>query len=209
MMVWNNVSYIVIDDFYDNPDSVREFALSQEFRDTPGYPGMRTGASGGLHNPILKKYFESIFNTSIDNNHWNNQGFGGFQLNGVEDTPWVHDDSENGVIFSALIYLNKDFPDYECGTNFYFHRRSGKKSCIGIDYNLDLYDDINNTQRCLDNYKTAWVKYDKVEYRYNRMVIFNSKLFHRVANYFGSNNIHDMRLMQVFFLNIENVETKK
>ena len=30
---------IIVDDFYNNPDQVREFALSQEFDVTGNYPG--------------------------------------------------------------------------------------------------------------------------------------------------------------------------
>ena len=33
---------IIVDDFYSNPDSVREFALQQEFKVRGNYPGQRT-----------------------------------------------------------------------------------------------------------------------------------------------------------------------
>ena len=36
------VNLIIADDFYDDPDSVRNFALSQEFAVSGNYPGLRT-----------------------------------------------------------------------------------------------------------------------------------------------------------------------
>ena len=36
------VNLIVADNFYDDPDSVRNFALSQEFSVRGNYPGLRT-----------------------------------------------------------------------------------------------------------------------------------------------------------------------
>jgi hypothetical protein len=33
---------LTIDDFYANPDEVREFALNQEFKVRGNYPGQRT-----------------------------------------------------------------------------------------------------------------------------------------------------------------------
>ena len=36
------VNLIIADDFYDDPDEVRSFALSQEFAVRGNYPGIRT-----------------------------------------------------------------------------------------------------------------------------------------------------------------------
>ena len=33
---------IIIDDFYENPDDVREFALTQEYNVSGNFPGNRT-----------------------------------------------------------------------------------------------------------------------------------------------------------------------
>ena len=32
----------IVDNFYENPDAIREFALGQYYFDDPGYLGMRT-----------------------------------------------------------------------------------------------------------------------------------------------------------------------
>ena len=37
-----NTKLIVVDDFYQDPDSVRDFALSQEFSVTGNFPNART-----------------------------------------------------------------------------------------------------------------------------------------------------------------------
>jgi hypothetical protein len=43
---------LTIDDFYENPMEVRDFALKQEFKVRGNYPGQRTKS---FLNPALKK----------------------------------------------------------------------------------------------------------------------------------------------------------
>jgi hypothetical protein len=47
------VNVIITDNFYQNPDDVREFALSQEFSVSGNYPGNRTES---FLNDELKYY---------------------------------------------------------------------------------------------------------------------------------------------------------
>ena len=37
-----NCPYLVIDNFYNDPDKIREFVLKQEFKIRGNYPGQRT-----------------------------------------------------------------------------------------------------------------------------------------------------------------------
>lgn len=49
------VNALIIDDFYSNPEEVREFALEQEFKVRGNYPGMRT-------EPLLMRTLKRLLN---------------------------------------------------------------------------------------------------------------------------------------------------
>ena len=49
---------------------------------------------------------------------------------------------------------------------------------------------------------TKWTKVDTVGNVFNRLILFNSKLFHMSMDYFGVNK-DDCRLFQVFFFSTE------
>jgi hypothetical protein len=53
----------VVDDFYNNPDQVREFALQQMYFNDGGYIGIRTRKQ--FLSDTIKSKFESIIGTPI------------------------------------------------------------------------------------------------------------------------------------------------
>jgi len=65
-----NKRAFVIDNFYEDPYAVREFALQQEFFDDPGYIGRRTRTQHLF--PGLKETFESIIGEKIS--EWETYG---------------------------------------------------------------------------------------------------------------------------------------
>ena len=50
---------LTIDDFYENPQEVRDFALKQEFKVRGNYPGQRTRSF--LNEPLKKKLREILY----------------------------------------------------------------------------------------------------------------------------------------------------
>ena len=59
----SNKRAFVIDNFYEDPYAAREYALSQEFFDDPGYIGRRTRTQHLF--PGMKKVFEDIIGEKI------------------------------------------------------------------------------------------------------------------------------------------------
>ena len=51
-------NFIVIDNFYNNVDDVREYALEQQFQTEGNYPGLRTLAEPDPQHGYLKTFFE-------------------------------------------------------------------------------------------------------------------------------------------------------
>ena len=86
---------ITIDDFYVNPDDVREFALKQEFKVRGNYPGQRTESF--LTEGLKKKLRDILFPFAGEITYWGsdnpeNNYTGSFQYTVAEDRSWIHAD---------------------------------------------------------------------------------------------------------------------
>lgn len=193
-------SLIVIDNFYNNPYETRNFILTQEFSVKGNYPGVRTQsfATQELKN-ALQKYVEpfggKITHFLIPDENSNNKDIynGSFQIATSRDRSWVHIDGFNN--WAAVLYLTPDAP-VSSGTSFYrFHDGTSCERDMNILKNKDQIDLYSQDL-------TKWIKVDTVGNVFNRLIIFNSKVFHMSMDYFGTIK-EDCRLFQVFFFSTE------
>ena len=178
-------SILIFDDFYSNPIEVRDFALKSislhnEFS-PGGYPGKRTinYYTEDLDNKfkqIFSPYFSQV-STAPDTMS------GSFQITNSNDKSWIHKDGplirkyKSDKNYAAVLFLTPN-PVSKSGTTFY--------------EKIDIKDSITEAKEI--EYKET----DYVENKFNRIVIFDSDLFHASKNYFGVNDV-DSRLTQVFF----------
>lgn len=186
---------LVIDDFLDEPDLVRNYCLKQEFREERSpvdnllYKGvakqvplwleleMMTKLSTYLSSPVVP--FLSFFRLSLKN----------------LATRWVHTD----VLYSryvAVVYLNKKFPK-QAGTRFFSHPKldvlHGKKLDLKA---CKLWDKIANKPR-------EWDVAGEVPMRFNRMTVYDTSLFHAPLPKDGfGKGVKDGRLVYVMFFNV-------
>ena len=58
-------SFIVVDNFYKNPDAIREFALQQTFQENPNYHKGRRCINPEFRFPGIKERFERILGARI------------------------------------------------------------------------------------------------------------------------------------------------
>lgn len=192
------INLIITDDFYQNPDEVREYALSQEFSVRGNYPGQRTSPVfyDGLKNSIqyiiqqaggkITQFEEFDYNTA-------------FQYTTIEDKSWIHADQTTK--WAGVCYLTPDAP-ITAGTALYKHKETGLyRAATNPDgsYNKELMDKIYEKD-CNDVSK--WEMVDIVGNKYNRLVLYRGDLFHSSLDYFGTNK-YDGRLFQTFFFNTE------
>jgi hypothetical protein len=177
------VNTIIVDNFYNNPDEVREFALSQDFSVTGNYPGDRTvpflneDTKQGIQN-LIEPHAGAI----VD---WGEQYSGCFQLCTAQDRTWIHADVNNS--WAGVLYLTPDAP-LSGGTALYRHKYTGHTTDLGEEY--ESYD------------YTKWEVTDQIGNVYNRLVLYRGDLFHASVDYFGSNFL-DGRLIQTFFFSTE------
>ena len=192
--------FLVVDNFYENPNEVREYALSLEFENNIAYhKGKRT--KDRVFFPGVKEFFEKVLDKKITS--WENQPANGvFQYCVAEDSLVIHTDSQQ---YAAALYLTPDAPA-ESGTNFYRHKKVniGKvptpEDCILHDKSKEeLYWDMFK-----GNFYdfTPWEKIDSVANVYNRMVIWNAQLVHAAGQYFGDTK-ENSRLFHLYFFDAE------
>jgi hypothetical protein len=182
-----NVSLIIVDNFYVNPDNVRNFALSQEFSVKGNYPGARTKPF--ITNDVKEAIEHNMqFACKITDclNHNPDAAYSGaFQITTAQDRTWIHADHHN--MWAGVCYLTPDAP-CSGGTGLYRHKATGQHALIDQDH--EGYD------------YTKWELFDRIGNKYNRLIIYPGKLFHASLDYFGNNN-QNGRLFQTFFFNTE------
>lgn len=182
----------IVDDFYNNPDEIREFALSQEYHQGGigrGYIGRRTYEQ--FLFPGLKEEFERIMGMKIT--QWEEHGMNGrFQTNWAGDPLVFHADSQT---YAGMIYLTPKAP-YSCGTTLLAHKKTR------IRHVTEEGSDRCFVQGNLDG--TVYEPVDVIGNVYNRLAIFDAQCLHTASNYFGY-DAHTGRLWQMFFFDAEKI----
>jgi hypothetical protein len=181
-------SIVVVDNFYENVDSIRKIALSQNYDYHSAYhKGKRTNDVFRFEG--LKESFENILNCKIKN--WEKYGINGcFQICVGGDQLVYHFDNQE---YAGIIFLTPD-PPPQTGTSFYRSRHTKKMKCYENDENIVFKNGY------LDS--TEFELVDVVGNIYNRLVLFDSKMFHAASNYFGT-DLENGRLFQLFFFDLE------
>jgi hypothetical protein len=174
---------IVVDNFYTNPDEIREFALGAEYEeDLQWYKGLRSKKQYLF--PGLKEEFEKILGLPITK--WQEHSHNGkFQITQASDQIVYHHDQQS---WAAIVYLTPSAPP-QSGTYLYQSASGARRtSDPGIDtaFAGGFYDG------------TKFTKVDQVGNVYNRLVIFDAQCIHSAANYFG-NSPETGRLIHLFF----------
>ena len=201
---------VCVDDFYSNPDEVREFALSQRFGAEVGdFPGERTKQlhliNENFFNSFCSRLFSLFYQFQVEPITWSVESY--FQKiypydsnpNSLLNEGWIHRDCED-YISAGVIYLNPN-SNPDAGTSF-FHGISPNYKC---DWSLrdDLYKGKQvDRERYLQEKQKNTNAYDKtleIKNTYNRLSFYGTQYPHRESNFCASDT--EPRLTQIFFIN--------
>lgn len=185
----NYYSLVVVDNFYEHPHTIREFALNQTFKFHPSYhKGKRTEISYATED--IKEQFEKILNKKIV--RWNEYMpvNGCFQVCNIDDKLVYHSDLQN---YAGIIYLTPDAPP-NSGTSFFRSKHTLKMKSSRDEYSI-VYPKGH-----LDGSDFEMV--DTIGNVFNRLVLFDAQFIHAATSYFGDTN-DNCRLFQMFFFDIE------
>jgi Family of unknown function (DUF6445) len=197
----------IVDDYLEDPDSARQFALESEF------VSPFTGTWNGLHSTRAPQYSHDVFHdiaaridpARISNykdlksseDFWGAPSIGVFALlpGGKSDT--IHFHRRTGS-WAGVLYLSK-LTDSETrfGVSFYKHRK----------YGIDVFDEASHAEIAEElkgdgGDADKWEHIQTVKIKFNRMVIFNGKHFHSAGPGFG-HRPESMRLAQLFSMELE------
>ena len=189
------VEMLSIADFYNNPDEVRAFAMSQEFGESGNYPGRRTKSF--LNDSIKTIIQDTIRPFAGDVVWWGDDNSGAFQYTTAQDRSWIHSDGTTN--WAGVCYLTPDAP-LSSGTGIFRHKETGLKNWIYTEHTEEETKTAAPHVEGMDY--TKWEMVDRIGNVYNRLILYRGDLFHVSLDYFGK-DLQDGRLFQTFFFNTE------
>ena len=213
-----------VDNFYEDPDSVRDFALSLDFgppRDSENYPGFRTKCLSDIDNDFFEfsaqkfissffdlksisgwrgnSFFQKIYTSNSDRHHPMNGG-------------WAHRDEDVPLsLLAGVVYLNKN-TCLDSGTeilslkkgheNYKFSHEDGlvKRSLNHkhLFNNKDVDENLYSKRIQKHNSKfNTTVEFKNV---YNRVVAYDGSYWHKQPSFWVP---EEFRLTQVMFIEFD------
>ena len=119
------ITTIIVDDFLDKPDLVRQSALSLPFEGTGSFPGFRSDKAAEDYEVYIQEKIEKILNCKIT--EFKQDSFR-FQICTENVETWVHKDETE---WAAVLYLTPNAP-LEAGTGIYYDTGSSFELETGI-----------------------------------------------------------------------------
>ena len=200
----------VVDDFFKNPDYIREFALKQEYLSSEGgkFPGERTRELRHLDDNLRQRITQKIFATffrSYSSDQCQMDVWMYFQKilpydhlvrNSILNSGWIHRD--RGYDLGGLIYLNP-FSYTEAGTSFH---RQNQEYNNSPEHRFNWYKTHENEHEYLRHLKYNHKAHDEVVTVgnvYNRLVMYEGQNIPHKENSFWVND-YEPRLTLIFFV---------
>lgn len=197
----------VIENFYENPDAIRQFALEQEFtycNEVPSidyvYPGCRTKDLSYLDTILFEKICRklvSVFhNAEHDQMRWlittSFQSVSEEYAEGV-----IHTD--HNTVFAGVLYLTPNAP-LSGGTSLFrknktFDETKYQQALVENDTRFKAGEITMDT-----GYHSMFDEIVRVNNVYNTLIIYEGRHYHAANQFFGK-TLEDSRLAQVFFIN--------
>jgi hypothetical protein len=194
----------VFDDFYPDPDLIREHVLGQKFIKYPKVKGKAIlGYNGLFYKPgpkMRKALMDQIAKSMGLSLAYELEGQGHFRLlteqHEKTKTTSVHVDH---VRWSGVLSLiPPHLPQGE--TMFWRHKKTrllGMHDQVAFEKLQREHPDLKIELKESKNVR-SWENVMKVGYNYNRLILFNGNLFHSSAAGFGTKKTN-AKLTQVFF----------
>lgn len=192
-----NKDLIVVDNFYEDPDLIREFTMhNMEFSHSGYHKGQRTFDRFWINGTQEK--LEKIIGRKITNWYNPNYANGVFQYCIAQDPIVYHVDPQT---YAAMVFLTPNAP-VETGTAFYKSKVTGATLFDGTHDPLEFQKTFKGISDDLNFYdSTQYELMDEVANVYNRLVLFNAKRIHAATKYFGDSK-ENSRFFQLFFFDV-------
>lgn len=192
---------IVVDNFYENPDAVRNFALNVEYESggRKNWPGRDSIDEHGKED--LTKMISQVVGQELTTKSCNKCSYFRRTKIGEHGTQDIHFDPNPGLVWAGIIYLTPTFHPTG-GTKFWKHKEFGwefaptqeQAARCGVHSHQDMVDFFNTDGKD----RNKWIETDNISFKYNRLVMFNPFMFHSNGEWFGTDD-QSARLVQLLF----------
>ena len=192
---------IVVDNFYKDPDAVRNFALGVEYQEDKvrNWPGRDSEHEHGKEE--LTRLCSEIVGEELTTKPSNKCSYFRKTKVGQYGTQDVHFDPNPGLVWAGVIYLTPTFHPTG-GTKFWKHKRTGWEFAPGMaeaeQYGIQTHDDMVNFFNIEGKDRSKWIETDNIAFKYNRLVMFNPFMWHSNGEWFGTDD-QSARLVQLLF----------
>lgn len=204
----NFIPLTVVDNFFDDPDLIREFALQQEFFPSPGnYPGQRTNTLDKINpellNTLTKKVFSLFYNFNHESITWATSAYF-HKIPAFYESGWIHTDDTSNL--SGLVYLSPTPKDaFTCGTSVYARKKEYAFNRVDTGGIMNKYykDHAVPKEEFEEARQANNAQYEetiRIGYKYNRLVTYDAMLPHRPNNFFDDGTKNSERLTLVYFV---------
>jgi hypothetical protein len=190
----------IVDNFYEDPDKIRNYALQQDFYKRVGnYPGFRCARISDINKTFFEFFVHKLLPLYFnDNVKLEYDVITNFQIiDGKYNKGWIHQDLGNFDV-AGVVYLSPDAPA-NTGTSMY-RPTNNRIEPAKLPYdpfsikNLDIVE----YERQQEIYNSQFEKILDVGNVYNRLVVYPVTEWHTQSGFFG-NTKQNSRLTQVFF----------
>ena len=184
---------LILDDFYQDPDSLRELAVNLEFTSRArNFPGSRSTRT--VIPDEVEKAFRNILKIEIASPENKIPYNGCFQLMRTVDLKRAYVHADMAAAWAALVYLSRK-TEPTGGTSFFQHKATGLTRFPNAP---DLTETLREVLRADRDKPSKWLEIDRVGFAYNRFVLYDAQLFHRNGKTWGT-SVKSGRLTHNFF----------
>jgi len=192
---------IVVDNFLEDPDGIREYALKQNFEMLGGrnWPGRDSCKTHGVEE--MTRACSEVVGEQLVAKKENKCSYFRITKEGEYGTQHIHFDPNPGLVWAGVLYLTPKFHP-TAGTKFWKHKETGweftpteeEGAEYGIKSHKDMFEFFNTEGKNM----SRWIETDNISFKYNRLVMFNPAMWHSNGDWFG-NTYDNSRLVQLFF----------
>lgn len=202
---------VVVDHFYDDPDSVRKEALAMEYPITGHFPGRNTPNHDV--DDAFANVLQAIRLPIVVNPRWRDITFFRLTRGRDDSTADIHVDHSG---WAGVCYLNPS-PPTQGGTSFFRHRSTGLTRWPSAEEvkrlvargllpaeTLRSPSELDSFFASEGRIREQWEEATHIPNRYNRAVFYDAHQFHTIADWrsFGDAD-HEARLCRLFFFDIK------
>ena len=192
---------IVVDNFLEDPDGIREYALKQNFEMLGGknWPGRDSCKTHGVEE--MTRACSEVVGEQLVAKKENKCSYFRVTKEGEYGKQHIHFDPNPGLVWAGVLYLTPKFHP-TAGTKFWKHKETGWEFTPteeeGVEYGIKSHNDMFEFFNTEGKNMSRWIETDNISFKYNRLVMFNPAMWHSNGDWFG-NTYDNSRLVQLFF----------